>query len=332
MGSSHSHGGHGHSHGHSHGHGLQRGAGPLAPPASAEETVLARRRLKITLILTAVYMLVEAVGGYFTHSLALMADAAHMFSDVAALSLSLFVLWLSARPASARLTFGFHRAEILAALINASALVAVSVSIFAEAYERFQKPEPVQGFGMIGIATGGLLMNLIGLYTLGKSKDHSLNVRGAWLHLAGDTLGSLGALVAGILIALFGWVWVDPLVSLLIGLMVIYSSWGLLRDSVSILMESVPEHLDVEEVRHALEAVPGVMEVHDLHIWTLSSRHHALVGHVVVARQEEALTLLKVLKVLLKERFYLEHVTLQLEPECYDEEPCTLLAPPSGAP
>lgn len=286
------------------------------------DTRLARKRLAMTLSVTALYMFAEIIGGILTNSLALMADAAHMLSDVASLGLSLFALWLSTRPPSPRLTFGFQRSEILAALMNGSTLVGLSFFIFYEAFQRFKSPPEVQGLGMTAIAFGGLLMNLFGLYTLGKSKDHSLNIKGAWLHVMADAVGSVGALVAGLLIYYTGWLWVDPAVSVLIAMLVIQSSWTLLRDSVRVLMECAPGHIDVEEVRKSMEGVSGVVDVHDLHVWTISSRLDALAGHVVIGRSEDSGVILQALRQVLVDRFGLRHVTLQLEPEGYRELHC----------
>lgn len=340
MGFGHGHGGHGHGHGagearresvqrahahpQTHGHGLMSGETgsrdhDLLPPT---DTSLARSRLRTTLLITAAYMVAELVGGILTNSLALLADAAHMLSDVASLGLSLFALWLSTRPPSSRLTFGFHRSEILAALVNGSTLVGLSFFIFYEAWERFQNPPEVKGLGMSIIAAGGLLMNLVGLYLLGQSKEHSLNIRGAWLHVMADALGSVGALLAGLLIYFWGWRWVDPAVSVLIGLLVIQSSWGLLRDSVAVLMESAPGYINVDEVRLAMSQVPGVMEVHDLHVWSISSRLDALIGHVVIEQMEQGGEVLRALRAVLQERFGLRHITLQLEPRGYRELHC----------
>ncbi|MFM7203376.1 MAG: cation diffusion facilitator family transporter [Myxococcota bacterium] len=338
LGHGHGQGGHGHSHGHSqggsagrphahpqtHGHGLMSGEtgsrdDDLMPPT---DTSLARKRLRLTLIITAAYMVAEVVGGILTNSLALLADSAHMLSDVASLGLSLFALWLSTRPPSSKLTFGFHRSEILAALINGSTLVGLSFFIFYEAWERFHNPPEVKGLGMSVIAAGGLVMNLVGLYLLGQSKEHSLNIRGAWLHVMADALGSVGALLAGLLIYFLGWRWVDPAVSVLIGLLVIQSSWGLLRDSVSVLMESAPGYINVDEVRLAMSQVPGVVEVHDLHVWSISSRLDALIGHVVIEHLEQGGEVLRALRLVLQERFGLRHVTLQLEPKGYRELHC----------
>ena len=208
-----------------------------------------------TAILAASYMVAEVVGGLITNSLALLADAGHMFSDTAALGLGLFAVWLAERPATSRRTYGYYRTEILAALANGAALVAVSLYIFAEAYHRLRQPPEVQGAAMMWIAVGGLGVNLLGLWILSGGRDTNLNVRGAWLHVLTDTLGSIGAIAAGGLIWAFRWYLADPLISALIGLLVVYSAWQLVAESVSVLMESAPRGIDVDEVRNAMAEI-----------------------------------------------------------------------------
>ncbi|MEX0711563.1 MAG: cation diffusion facilitator family transporter [Pirellulales bacterium] len=276
-------------------------------------------RLAWTLALAAAYMVAEIVGGLLSNSLALLADAGHMFSDVAALGLSLFAIWIARRPATARSTYGFHRAEILAALANGATLVAVAVFIFIEAYHRIRQPPEVEGALMMGVAVGGLAVNLIGLWILGGGRHHNLNVRGAWLHVLSDALGSLGTIVAGVLVWAFGMNWADPLVSALIGILIIYSSWRLLAEAVAVLMESAPHGIDVDEVRSEIGRVPGVLGVHDLHIWTITSGLDALSAHVVAGQEPPPAVLLRSLSAMLAERFGIHHVTIQIEPEDFDE-------------
>src|SRR5688500_12568814 len=220
-----------------------------------------RRRLTITLVLVSTYMVAEVVGGVMANSLALLADAGHMLSDAGAIALALFAIWFARRPASPRHTYGYYRAEILAALVNAGSLVAIAIYIFIEAYQRFWTPSEVQGGIMMGVAAGGLVVNLIGLWTLHGGREESLNVRGVWLHVLSDALGSVQAIIAGALIVAFGWWWVDPVASVLIGLLVVHSSWALMRESVAVLMEGAPGNLDVDAVRNRLMACPGVQEV-----------------------------------------------------------------------
>jgi cobalt-zinc-cadmium efflux system protein len=279
-----------------------------------------RRRLALALGLAAGYTVVEVVGGLLTNSLALLADAGHMFSDVAALGLSLFAAWVAERPPTPRRTYGYYRAEILAALANGATLIAVSLFIFVEAYHRLRHPPEVMGPGMLAVAVGGLAVNLIGLWLLHGGRDESLNVHGAWLHVLTDALGSVGAIVAAGLIWAFGWAWADPVASVLIGLLVIYSSWRLLAESASVLMESAPRGIDVDEVHRAMRAVPGVLSVHDLHVWTITSGLDCLSAHVVADGSHSHAALLKALRDTLHEKFGLDHLTIQIEPEGFEEE------------
>jgi cobalt-zinc-cadmium efflux system protein len=277
-----------------------------------------RRRLAVTLALVAAYLVAEVVGGLWTGSLALLADAGHMFSDVAALSLSLFAIWLAQRPTSVERTFGFHRVEILAALANGVALVAVALLILSEAFERLSTPRDVLGAPMLVVAVGGLLVNLAGLWMLHGGKDANLNVRGAWLHVLSDTLGSIGVITAAFVVWVFGWRQADPIASIGIALLVIFASWQLLRETVGVLMEAAPAHIDVEEVRHALCEPPGVLSIHDLHVWTITSGFVSLSCHVESSHQVPDHELLAALQELLRERFAIDHVTIQIEPSGFE--------------
>lgn len=276
----------------------------------------------LALALTSVYLVAEVVGGIITNSLALLADAGHMLSDVAALALALFAVWMAARPATARRTYGYYRGEILAALVNGAALIAVSIYIVYEAIARLQVPEPVDAPLMIAIAAGGLVMNLIGLAILRGGKGHSLNVRGAYLHMLGDALGSVGAVAAGLAMWAGGWYWADAVASLIIAVLVIYSAIQLLRETVAVLMESAPAHIDVDDVRNALVGMTGVLDVHDLHVWTITSGLDSFSGHVVSSGEVAHDSLLETLRQLLHDRFGIDHVTLQIEPPDFDERGC----------
>jgi cobalt-zinc-cadmium efflux system protein len=303
----------GHAHGHpGHGHS---GHGHAAHGGRSSD----RRRLALTLVLAALYMVAEAVGGLLTGSLALLADAGHMLSDAAALGLSLFAIWISQRPSNPRRTWGYHRTEILAALANGAALVGISVWIFAEAVGRLFHPTPVQGGVMMGIAAGGLAVNLIGLGILSgglsSGSTDNLNLRGAWLHVLTDALGSVQAIAAGALIWAFGWNWADPVASLLISLLVIYSAWSLIRETLGVLMEGTPAHIDLAEVREALSRVPGVCGVHDLHVWTITSGMEALSAHLVSDDSAPYGTVLTRVQDTLHDRFGIDHATIQIEPE-----------------
>jgi cobalt-zinc-cadmium efflux system protein len=272
-----------------------------------------RVRLACTLALTLAYMLAEIAGGYFSGSLALLADAGHMFSDAAALALSLFAAWISARPPTPQLSYGYYRAEILAALANGATLVAISIMIFVEAFHRLGDPRPVAGPLMLGVAAGGLLINFVGLAILNAGKSENLNLHGAWLHMLTDALGSVAALAAAASIWAWAWYWVDPVASILIGLLVIYSSWNLLKQAIAILMESTPAHLNVDDVRNALIETPGACEVHDLHIWAITSGMVSLSAHVVLAEGHDQATSLEALRKILHERFKIDHMTIQFE-------------------
>jgi len=278
-----------------------------------------KRRLAGALVLACAYMVAEVVGGLLTNSLALLADAGHMLSDAAALGLGLFAVWIAERPPDARRTYGYFRTEILAALANGAALVAVALFVFVEAFHRLSEPLQVQGAAMMAIAVGGLMVNLLSLWILGGGRDESLNIRGAWLHVLSDALGSVGAILAGTLIWAFRWNWADPAISAVIGLLIIYSSWRLLSESVSVLMESAPRGIDVDEVRNAMAALDGVHSVHDLHVWTITSGMDSLSAHVVIEDGRPAAALLKEIRGLLASRFGIHHVTIQIEPEDFGD-------------
>jgi cobalt-zinc-cadmium efflux system protein len=278
-----------------------------------------RNALALTLIPVVGYMLLEVVGGIWTHSLALLADAGHMLSDVAALGLSLFALWIAERPPTSRRTYGYYRTEILAALANGTTLVAVSVFIFIEAYHRIREPAVVKSEPMLLIAVGGLVVNLIAMRLLHHGRGDSLNLRGAWLHIVWDAVGTVGTIVASILILTLGWNWTDPLASALIGVLVIYSSTQLLAESVSVLMENAPGRIDVDEVRAAIRGEAGVLDVHDLHVWTITSGLDSLSAHVVIEEGPPPTVLLMQLRAMLYHRFGIEHVTVQIEPADFEE-------------
>jgi cobalt-zinc-cadmium efflux system protein len=268
--------------------------------------------------LAASYMLAEIAGGLWTGSLALLADAAHMAADVAALALSLFAFWLARRPASGGRTYGYQRAEILAALANGSALVAVAIGIGLEAVERIGAPSAVRAGPMLAIAVGGLAVNGIGLALLRDGRHDNLNLRGAWLHLLSDALGSAAAIGAGLLILAFDWRMADPLASLAIAVLVIRSAWSLLRETVAVLMEGAPGHIDVDSVREAIRAVPGVESVHDLHVWTITSGRVALSCHVC-AGDDDPGRLLRGIQQRLRAEFGIAHSTVQIEPRGFEE-------------
>jgi cobalt-zinc-cadmium efflux system protein len=276
-------------------------------------------RLAAVLVLSALYLVAEVLGGLFTGSLALLADAGHMLADVGALALALFAFWLADRPASAARTFGWRRFEILAALANGLVLALVAVGVAIEAIERVQAPRPVLGLPAFAIASGGLAVNLLGMALLRHGRERSLNLRGAWLHLMGDALGSVAAMAAGLAIWAFDWRVADPLASLAISGLVLRSAWALLRETVDVLLEAAPGHLDVDELRGTLVAEPGVVSVHDLHVWTITSGMVSLSCHVHSASGGDDHALLARLQGLLRQRFAIHHATIQIEPEGFEE-------------
>ena len=239
-------------------------------------------RLTVVLVLTAAFMVVEAVGGLVSGSLALLADAGHMLTDVAALGIAVLSQRVAQRPADDRRTYGYLRLEILAAFVNGAVLFALSVWIVVEAVHRLDSPQPIKGGLFAAVAAVGLVVNVVALRLLHGDAHHDLNTRGAYLHILGDLLGSVGALVAAGLVITTGWTLADPIVSIALSLLILVSAWRLLRESVDVLLEAVPAHIRMEEVEGRLRAVPGICDVHDLHVWTVTSGVIAMSGHVVV--------------------------------------------------
>lgn len=278
-----------------------------------DDRVQDRRALRWALTLTAIFCLVEFAGGWLTNSLALLSDAVHMLTDVGALALGMFALWIAGRPPSDSKTFGYHRAEILAALANGVALGAAVVFILGEAWARLRAPHPVDTGPMMAIAAVGLAVNLACARLLAPGEADSLNRRAAFLHVLSDLLGSLGALLAGALMLVTGWSGADAVAGALIGVLVLVSAWRLVRESLDVLMEAVPPHIDLEQLREAMAAVPGACRVHDLHVWTLTTGRHALAAHVVVETGADGDAVLDATRTLLAARFAVQHVTIQLE-------------------
>jgi cobalt-zinc-cadmium efflux system protein len=272
-----------------------------------------RRALAVVLILTMSFTAVEVIGGILTGSLALLADAGHMLSDNISLGVALFAAWLAGRPATPEKSFGYRRAEILAALANGMTLVAISVWIFIEAYTRLREPAEVLGGPMLVVATLGLLVNASGAAILYKSGGESLNVEGALRHVLADALGSVGAMAAAATIILTGWRYADPLISVAIGFLILGSSWKLLRDSTNILLEATPRGLNAGEVGRRMAAADGIVEVHDLHIWTITSGFPALSAHVLVGKHEDCHTRRRELEELLTNEYGISHTTLQVD-------------------
>lgn len=303
-----------HHHEHEHEH-------PQPGGAHAEGRHADRRRLLAALVVTTVILVAEVVGGLLSHSLALLSDAGHMLSDVVAQALSLAALTIAARPSDARRTYGWHRVEILAALGNGVTLVALSLAIIWEGWARLRAPVEVHTTLMMPIAAIGFVANVVGVWLLHGA--HSLNVKGAYLHILGDTLSSLAVLAGGaIMFFVHGAYWLDPALSIAIGVFILYSSYALIRDAVDVLLETVPRDIDLAAVTHAIDGMPHVTAVHDLHVWTITSGLFALSAHIVVAQSDAAARdrLINDVKRVLEERFKISHTTLQLESESYDHE------------
>jgi cobalt-zinc-cadmium efflux system protein len=289
----------GHGHHHHEGHGPDRRADA--------------RALAWVLGLTGAFAVAEVVGGLVAGSLALLADAAHMVSDVASLALALGAIWLAGRPASSRMSFGYRRAEILAALANGVGLVAVSIWIWVEAAGRLDSALDVAGGTVLASGLAGLAGNAVGARILWRSQAGSLNVRAAFLHVVADLLGSLGVVVAAVLVLTLGWTRADPVIAILIGALVLLSAWRVLRESVSVLLEGTPEGVDADAVGRRMASMEGVNEVHDLHIWTITSGFPALSAHVMVGAGEDCHARRRELAAMLDEEFGIGHTTLQVE-------------------
>lgn len=274
-------------------------------------------RLRWALVLTAIFLVAEVVGGVVLNSLALLSDAAHMFTDVAALAIALAAIRIARRPADERRTFGYHRFEILAAAFNALLLFAVAGYILFEAWQRWRDPPQVQTGGVLVVAAIGLIVNIISIRLLGAGAESSLNVKGAYLEVWSDLLGSIGVIVGALVIRFAGWQWVDSVVAVAIGLWVLPRTWVLLRDTVNILLEGVPEGIDIAAVRRSLLTIEGVASLHDLHVWALSSGKPSLTVHLVHDGSVDAGRLLAAARDALASKHGIPHTTIQIE-----SEPC----------
>jgi cobalt-zinc-cadmium efflux system protein len=275
------------------------------------------RRLKFALAISLAYFFAEAIAGFLTNSLALLSDAGHMASDIAAMGLSLFAFRIAQRPATVESTYGYHRFEILAALFNGLALWLIVGVVFTSAYNRLLNPPEVYSEGMTIVAVLGLLVNVAAGMILHGSHRENLNLRGAYLHVVSDAVGSIGAIVAGLVMVTTGWYLADPLISIFIGVLILHSSWSLIRDSMSILMQSVPKGIRLEEVKETIESVDGVLKVHDLHVWAVTSGIYTLSAHAVV--NGDFHEVLNGIENTLRDRFKIEHTTIQLETESREE-------------
>ena len=278
------------------------------------------RRLRLALVLTAVFLVAEVVGGIVSNSLALLADAGHMLTDVAALALSLFVAWFSQRASSPQKTYGYLRWEVLAAFINGAALLLISAWIVWESVARLQNPEPVRGGLMLVVAVLGLLVNVAAAWILHPAAGEGLNVRGAYLHVLGDLLGSVATVAAALIIRWTGWLAADPVASLLMTALIMVGAWRLVRESVDVLLEATPAHISAAAVRAQLERIPGIESVHDLHVWTVTSGVVAMSVHAIVREPERHQHVLEHVHDAMR-LFGIQHVTVQIERrEMYDRE------------
>ena len=275
------------------------------------------KRLTLSLVLTAAFVIVEVVAGVFGNSLALLTDAAHNFTDVIALGLSWYALRIALKPAHAGKTFGYHRVGILVALINSTTLILIAFGIFFEAYKRLISPPEVDATLLIGVGALAFIINLVTALMVKEGSEHDLNLRSAFLHLMGDVMSTLGAVIAGVIIAFTNWNWLDPLVSVLIGGFILYNAWGILRQTIHILLESTPENIDMDNMVDDLQKVNGVLGVHDLHVWSISENLRMLSAHVVIDNISvgEGVAIQHNINELLTHNYNIQHATLQLECE-----------------
>ncbi len=277
--------------------------------------------LAIALSLTLTFFFVEAIGGAMLGSLALIADAAHMLTDVTALAVAITAIKIGQRAANSIKTFGYYRFEILAAAFNAVLLFLVAIYVLYEAYQRLSNPPEIYSMGMFFIASIGLTINLISLSLLKVDKDKSLNIKAAYLDVLSDMIGSIGVIIGAIIIYFTGWKWVDSAIGVLIGFWLLPRTWVLLKESINILLEGVPVGIDLEQIKKSLYAVPGVADIHDLHIWAITSGKVSLTAHIVIVSGYECADVLKTMREILRSKYDITHVTLQDEREkCLNED------------
>ena len=290
------------------------------------QSAAGRRALRINLVIVLVIMVVEIIGGAVSNSLSLLGDAGHMLVDALALGLSLFALTISNRPATSTKTYGFYRVEIIAALTNGVTLILISLVVFYESYRRFLSPPQVHTPVMIAVAAVGLVANLIGIYMLRRAGD-GLNIKAAWWHILGDAISSLGVIGAGIVITVTGWYYADPLIAVLIGIIILVGAVRLVRESVDILLEAVPKQVTVEKVIDTLKEVSGIQEVHDIHVWTITSGMYALSAHLVVEDRmvSQSNEIMDAANRALADKYNITHTTLQLEcNKCTSNNVCSI--------
>lgn len=274
-----------------------------------------RKGLLIALLITIGIMLLEFFGGLITNSLALLSDSGHMLSDASSLLLSLIAIWFAARPASPKKTYGFYRFEILAALFNGVTLFIIAGLIVWEAYERFFVPPTVASGTMMLIASIGLLANLLSAWVLMRKGDvkNNVNLRSAYIHVLGDALGSVGAIIAGVIMLLFNWYAADPIISVLVALLILKSAWGVIKHSIHILMEGTPQSINIEDVKQTLLQIDGIMDVHDLHIWSITAGLDTLTCHVLIDDKHDGQKILQLAIDRIRESYHIEHSTIQIE-------------------
>lgn len=281
-----------------------------------------KKRLKLVFILTFTYLIAEVIGGVITKSLALLADAGHMLTDVGGLALALFAIRMSERKATPAKTYGYYRTEILAAVINALVLFGISFYILYEAWQRFRDPPEVESTPMLIVAGIGLIINIAGMMIMRKGSTESLNMKGAYFEVLSDALSSIGVIAASLIMIFTGWYYADPILSAAIGLFILPRTWSLLKDGVNVLLEGVPKDVDIAGLRDAIKGIKGVQDVHDLHVWALTSGMNALSAHVVLADGNVTTTneMLSLLNETITSKFNIQHTTIQLENKDFKEE------------
>lgn len=279
-----------------------------------------KKQLKFVLLLTGSYLVAEVIGGIVTKSLALLADAGHMLTDVGGLALALFAINMTQRAASPKRTYGYYRAEILAALTNAVLLIGISLYILYEAYQRFRNPPEVSSKAMLIVASIGLIINIIGMLILRKSSQQSLNMKGAYFEVLSDMLTSIGVIIAAIIMLTTGWYYADPIISAGIGLFILPRTWILLKDAVGVLLEGTPSDVNIASLKETVLKIEGVIDLHDLHVWSLTSGMNAMSAHVAIKEGVSAKKMMEDIQATIKAGFKIEHTTIQVDETGYTED------------
>ena len=279
-------------------------------------------KLKYGLLLSIVILIAEVIGGLVSNSLALLSDAGHVFSDIVALGLSWYGVRQAQRPSDHRMTFGYHRIGVIVAIVNAITIVIIAVIILYEAYNRFQQPPEVKSILMMSIAFVGLAANLLVTWWLRKDQHNNINVRSAFWHALGDALASIAVIVGGLIILITGQFWVDPLISVLIALIIVFAASNILKEGLRVILEATPKNIDVLAMIEVLKRIPGVKDVHDVHVWSITSEIHAMNGHVMVEdiSIKQSGELRSSIEIIAREQFHIEHITLQVECEKCDSK------------